>query len=299
MKTIMILPLALATMLILSACEDKTPVDNFEIEVGFTASKLIINAGKNITFSDTTNYTGAVYYWAFPGGSPANSTDRNPTVKYVEEGKYDVVLTIITPAGTFHTIKENYVTVNFAKIPDLIHFWYFNSKPAKIDLDSIIADSSKVKSPVATIAYHPVGLGATMQVYDNQPLSPIDLNAYLNVTAGYNLRLSNPHAEKEVIIKTPSTGFENLKLDFAGRGHGADAAKKIELSYSTNHGASWTKYPIEDLPGTWKLFTYDLSDINEMNNNSGLQFKIVFYESTGTSLGNQRLDNISLIGTSL
>ncbi len=299
MKTIMILPLALATMLILSACEDKTPVDNFEIEVGFTASKQMINAGKNITFSDTTNYTGAVYYWAFPGGSPANSTDRNPTVKYIEEGKYDVVLTIITPAGTFHTIKENYVTVNFAKIPDLIHFWNFNTLTPKVDLDSVVADYSTLSTPVATIAYQPIGMGATMQVYDNQSLSPIDLNAYLNVTAGYNLRLSNPHADKEVIIKTPSTGYENLQLDFTARGHGADAAKKIELSYSTNHGASWKKYPIEDLPGTWKLFTYDLSDINAVNNNPGLQFKIVYSESTGTTAGNQRIDNISLIGTTL
>jgi hypothetical protein len=298
MKTIKIMPLALVLMLILFSCEDKIPVDNFEIEVGFTANKLSINAGKNITFSDTTNYKGAVYYWSFPGGSPENSTDRNPTVKYVVEGKYAVILTIITPAGTFYTKKEDYVIVNFAKIPDLIHYWHFNTSPARVDLNSLIADSSIVKSPEATIAYNPVGFGGVMQVFDNQPLSPIDLNAYLNVTAGNNLRFSNPHAEKEVIIITPSTGFENLQLDFASRGHGAEAAKKFELSYSIDHGANWTQYPIEDLPGTWKLYTYDMSDVNGVNNNAGLQFKIVYYESTGTTGGNQRIDNISLIGTS-
>lgn len=52
------------------------------------------------------------YEWTFEGGTPASSTDENPTVTYSSIGNYDVTL-VITEAdgGTDTKLLENHITV--------------------------------------------------------------------------------------------------------------------------------------------------------------------------------------------
>lgn len=58
-----------------------------------------ICSGASVTFDQTSFGTGncapiSGYQWEFPGGSPASSTDPNPTVTYNIPGVYDVTLTV-------------------------------------------------------------------------------------------------------------------------------------------------------------------------------------------------------------
>ncbi|MDX2250462.1 MAG: PKD domain-containing protein [Bacteroidia bacterium] len=63
------------------------PVADFSVDNSFSC------AGQEMQFRSTSE--GAVdFFWEFPKGSPATSSDPNPRVKFMEEGIQDVVLTV-------------------------------------------------------------------------------------------------------------------------------------------------------------------------------------------------------------
>jgi len=185
-------------------------------------------------------------------------------------------------------LKANYQLLSGA---NLIHYWHFNNATElSVPLASVNADFSSVGT--ATITFVADGI---MGVYSNSTLNPADLNAFMSAPAGNNLRLTNPSTGKEVILSCPSSGYEGLYFTFAASGVGSGSAKKINLFYSADNGANWVKIiDAYELITSYQLYSYDLSAINEVNNNSDLKFKITFDEA-GID-GNQRLDNISLTG---
>lgn len=54
------------------------------------------------------------YSWTFTGGTPATSTEQNPTVKYDKEGSYAVTLTV---NGSLTKTTNNYITVKKKDAP--------------------------------------------------------------------------------------------------------------------------------------------------------------------------------------
>ena len=84
------------------------------------------------------NYDSALSFeWNFPGGSPASSTEQNPTITYSEAGLFDVSLTVVTSGGANTKTVENAIYVqNQAEIliaPNSINFtnsdFPFNPNP--------------------------------------------------------------------------------------------------------------------------------------------------------------------------
>ena len=57
------------------------------------------------------NESGSTWEWIFEGGTPANSTDRNPVVKYENYGKFDVTLTVTDTFGTNTQILDNFAII--------------------------------------------------------------------------------------------------------------------------------------------------------------------------------------------
>lgn len=59
------------------------------------------------------SYSGAdlTYQWVFENGTPATSTDKNPSVVYSVSGQHDVTLEVSDGNSTITEVKENYVTV--------------------------------------------------------------------------------------------------------------------------------------------------------------------------------------------
>lgn len=70
------------------------------LAANFSASATSIFTGESVTFSDLSTGTPTSWSWTFTGGSPATSSEQNPTVTYPTAGVYDVSLTITDQQGT-------------------------------------------------------------------------------------------------------------------------------------------------------------------------------------------------------
>jgi PKD repeat protein len=69
-----------------------------------------------MTIQYNSNSTGTVsgYNWTFPGGTPATSTQANPSVQYLAAGMYNVSLTVSNAAGNNSIAQTNVVNVGAA-----------------------------------------------------------------------------------------------------------------------------------------------------------------------------------------
>ncbi len=66
----------------------------------------------NYTFSDfSTRADVDNYYWEFEGGTPATSTDKNPTVSYANAGTFDVKLKVSNATGTDSITKQDFMKI--------------------------------------------------------------------------------------------------------------------------------------------------------------------------------------------
>ncbi|MFH2142990.1 MAG: M43 family zinc metalloprotease [Bacteroidota bacterium] len=69
--------------------------------------------GLTVQYSDITYNTDTIssYYWSFPGGNPASSTEKNPAVIYYNDGIYDVSMTVTNIAGTDSKFKQDKIVI--------------------------------------------------------------------------------------------------------------------------------------------------------------------------------------------
>ncbi len=90
--------------------EDYTVLIGETLSVNFTADETEGCAGMEVSFTD--NSVGATSWnWTFPGGTPATSTEQNPTVMYDVEGEFDVTLEISDGTDVTEMTINNYITV--------------------------------------------------------------------------------------------------------------------------------------------------------------------------------------------
>lgn len=127
-----------------------------------------------------------------------------------------------------------------------------------------------------------------------------ELNARNQDESGSGLRLRNPSGE--FIINIPSTGYENLSLQFAARRSGS-GSETFQIDYTIN-GSDFLDTGISDtvftLTEDYELFEFDLSTIPQINNNLFFKVRIRFDEtSTTATSGNSRFDNLSIEGDTL
>lgn len=64
-----------------------------------------------VQFTNTSSDNTDTYLWAFSGGNPAMSSDKNPQVTYSEPGSYHVVLIAYNQVGSDTIVKEDVVIV--------------------------------------------------------------------------------------------------------------------------------------------------------------------------------------------
>ncbi|WP_345375310.1 GEVED domain-containing protein [Algivirga pacifica] len=77
----------------------------------FTANTTTIQEGESIQFNDLSANTPTSWSWTFEGGTPASSTQQNPTVTYSTPGTYAVSLTASNAYGSDSMSKLAYITV--------------------------------------------------------------------------------------------------------------------------------------------------------------------------------------------
>ncbi|MFK7808980.1 MAG: PKD domain-containing protein, partial [Saprospiraceae bacterium] len=81
------------------------PTADFSSDVTSGCADLTVN------FTDQSTDATA-WSWVFNGGTPATSTDQNPTVVYDTEGTYTVELTVTNASGNNTITLTDYITVN-------------------------------------------------------------------------------------------------------------------------------------------------------------------------------------------
>jgi len=202
----------------------------------------------------------------------------------------------ITPTGNISLTA--YFIESEEPESQLIHYWHFNNLPDGT-LTSVQSDFSEVDG--AQITYPGTGAGYMDRRThrEEDPVSNLNLLMGQEPNQGAVLRVRNPSDTRSLIIKTPSNGYKDIILTFATT-RTNNGATQQEVYYSTDGGNQWHfsghSHALSILPN-WELINIDLSDVEAVNNNADLQFKLVFTgnNASGTS-GNNRFDNISVSG---
>jgi len=87
-----------------------TPVPQAPI-ADFSGSPTSVEVGNSVLFSDESLNTPTSWAWTFTGGTPASSSNQNPTITYDLEGTYSVSLTATNGEGSDTKTISGYITV--------------------------------------------------------------------------------------------------------------------------------------------------------------------------------------------
>lgn len=95
--------------------EETKPFERLDVGVvtaDFIADVTSIVEGESVNFTDLSTGGVTTWNWTFEGGTPAFSSEQNPTVVYYVEGVYDVTLGVSNGVNSNTTVKQNYITVD-------------------------------------------------------------------------------------------------------------------------------------------------------------------------------------------
>ena len=65
-----------------------------------------------VRFTDDSFDNIVSWQWEFPGGTPSSSTLQNPEVQYIDQGLYNVILTVSDGTHLKSIARKNYISVN-------------------------------------------------------------------------------------------------------------------------------------------------------------------------------------------
>ncbi len=99
---------------------DIVTVTSQNVVANFSANNTSVCVGSTVNFSDLSSGTPTTWAWEFPGGTPATSTEQNPTgILYDQAGSYDVTLTASKSGAPPSTLtKPGFVEVINMPITD-------------------------------------------------------------------------------------------------------------------------------------------------------------------------------------
>ncbi len=86
--------------------------NNSIVEAYFISDQQTVQTGSTVYFSDKSLNLPTAWQWQFPGGTPSESTSKNPSVTYLSTGTYDVILTATNANGTNTITKSDYIKVS-------------------------------------------------------------------------------------------------------------------------------------------------------------------------------------------
>ena len=77
----------------------------------FSANTTTPSNGDSVQFTDLSTGTPTEWSWSFTGGTPATSTEQNPSIQYNTDGTYTVALTASKVGSTDNETKVDYIEV--------------------------------------------------------------------------------------------------------------------------------------------------------------------------------------------
>lgn len=186
---------------------------------------------------------------------------------------------------------------NAAGAQTLVHYWNFNALPSG-NLETITADFSAIKGSTTSITYPGTGKGYLDNVEGDL------LNAQKDAPAGLGLRPRNPSDTRSLLVAFPTTGYENLTVNYATT-KTKEGATEQTYSYSIDGGKTFITKGLKltsfsPITTTYSLATLDLSDISDADNSANFILKINFGGTTAAGeSGNNRIDNLTVTGTAI
>lgn len=172
------------------------PVPIIKASGNFTCSDTIPYEGQVVNYTSSSNTEEYECIWSFPGGTPSNSTSKNPSIIYNTVGNYNVSLKIKNSKGDTTLTKTNFIRVR--KFIMEGNFYCSNTTPnpnQNITFTSVAnttnysckwtftggtPSSSSLKSPTITYSdtgYYPVSL----IVYNSLSADTITIPNYIHV----------------------------------------------------------------------------------------------------------------------
>lgn len=180
--------------------------------------------------------------------------------------------------------------VQFAGAQTLVHYWNFNDNASEAAITTPSQSFVTGASLTAFAGTNPSEIdfaGGTGQNFNVE-----NLNAQNGDASGTHLRFNNPIGGS-LTFALPTTGFENVMVNFATRRSGSGAGTQV-WSYSTDGTTFTVLTNVMPNDGNPALATLDLTAIEGADNNANFKLKVEFEQGTGGTVGNNRFDNFTL-----
>ncbi|MDR2971614.1 MAG: M4 family metallopeptidase [Bacteroidales bacterium] len=88
--------------------------------VNFKASETKVKEGTNVQFTDLSIKKPSEWHWYFEGGTPPESTERNPKILYETPGHYGVKLVVTNELGIDSLYRQDYMIVTTLPKADFV-----------------------------------------------------------------------------------------------------------------------------------------------------------------------------------
>jgi hypothetical protein len=185
---------------------------------------------------------------------------------------------------------------NTGGMEELIHYWHFNNLVTPMDVKEVEADFVTGNLPLGKITY----TGSSNRDMDEVEPGTL-LNARQGQLEGKGLRVRNRSEGRTLIIQASSLGFKDLKLSYAVQRSGSgmlfnDIQYSLDGTTFTSTGLSNSRAIIAE---EWQVFEFDLTPIPAVNNNPNFMIRISFEGNTQIDNGNNRYDNVAIVGKSI
>ncbi|TGE24296.1 T9SS type A sorting domain-containing protein [Hymenobacter aquaticus] len=205
--------------------------------VVFQPSSTVVCEGSAITFSDQSYNADLTapttqYQWQFPGGQPASSTLRQPTVTYPVSGVYGATLTITTPGGTGTSTRAQLIQVQGANTGlqgPVVESFETPGFPANFPAPDLRNWTSSSTSTAVLARWE-----RQTSAVASQGAAYLQIRNSLLAT-GTNTNLTSPNLNLSSI-----SGPAYLVFDRAYARRSATANDQLRVQFSADCGVSWT-----------------------------------------------------------
>lgn len=243
----------------------------------------------NNTFNDGENPT---YYWTFPGGSPSNSYDENPTITYNSSGSFNVSLSVSTEAGTNYQTINNFITV-------------FDNNPILTSISESFESDNFPTSPDPLSDWE-ILEQITENTWDRTEMASINGSASMRIRSRFFSGENEHNLYSPFINLSQYQAPVRLYFDYAYAKRNSQSDDLLRILISDDCGLSWTER--KDLT-TDELVTNGGSNISSafvpnndqweeeyvnLNPWAGSQSVKIKFEFTGENGNYLYIDNIRL-----
>ncbi|MFA8300123.1 MAG: C25 family cysteine peptidase [Hyphomicrobiales bacterium] len=260
----------------------------------FAADITTVEENATVTFTDQSIFAPTSWAWEFEGGTPATSTDQNPTVTYANAGTYKVKLTATNSYGSDIEEKVDYITVYevVAPVAD------FNASVTTISAGGTVTFSDASQNlptswawefeggtPATSTDQNPEVTYASSGTYKvkltatNSAGSDVkEVNGYINVTINY-CTVSGNSQTYEWIAGVKVGSFNNTS---AKDGYGDFTSKMINVTAGNNAVTLTPGYSGSTYKEYWKIWI----DYNKDGDFTDAGEEVLDLSGTGALTGN-------------